>query len=60
MLYHTSAYAVVLDEIGRSEYATFGSTGMAGAVSDRRFKVVAYAELGSVAIAEEVVGMTSS
>ena len=58
MLYHTSVYAVVLDERGSSEYATFDSTGMAGAVSDRRFKVVAYAELGSVAIAEEVAGDT--
>ena len=53
---------VILDEIGRSEYATFGSTGMAGAVSGRSFKVVAYAELGSVVIAEEEAGdtMTSS
>ena len=49
---------MVLDEVGRSEYATFTSTGMAGAVSGRRFKVVAYAELGSVAIAEEVAGDT--
>ena len=37
---------------------TFGSTGMAGAVSGRRFKVVAYAELGSVVIAEEEAGDT--
>ena len=53
---------MVLDEIGRSEYAIFGSTEMAGAVSGRRFKVVAYAELGSVVIAEEEAGdtMTSS
>ena len=53
---------MVLNEIRRSEYAIFGSTGMAGAVSGRRFKVVAYAELGSVVIAEEEVGdtMTSS
>ena len=49
--YHTLAYGVVLNERGRSEYATFFSIGMAGAVSDRRF---AYAELGSVALAEEV------
>ena len=47
---------MVLDEVGRSEYATFASTGMAGAVSGRRFKVVAYAELDSVAIAEEAAG----
>ena len=57
-----AVYAVVLDERGRSEYATFASTGMAGAVSCRRFKVVAYAGFGLVEIAEVVAGgkMTSS
>ena len=55
----TSVCAVVR---GRSEYATFASNEMAGVASGRGFKVVEYAELGLVAIAELVVGgkMTSS
>ena len=50
---NTLACTVTLIEIGKTEFV---STGMAGAESGRRFKVVAYAELGSVAIAEEVAG----